>query len=327
LNAAGTIAKQVLVVDDDHLVREYLACLLTAAGYEVLSAKTGEAALESMEEAFTPIVIVDIHMPGLDGLEVCRAIRRRAYPGYVYIMLHSLKDTEEDILAGLDAGADDYLSKRTPKTQLVGRLRTAQRILSLEHSLKLALADRENMAMTDVLTGAHNRRYLLQQLARALDDAGSARGALSVLVLDFDHFSQVNDRFGHAVGDSALREVADRIQRNLRRSGDWYARLGGDEFAVILPQTDTAGAGAVAEKFRRAIGERPMQVGNRTLHMTVSIGISTLTTADRETMTGEMLLDRADRGLYQSKRAGRNQVTAYSKDSDSQQEDRVGFGT
>jgi two-component system, cell cycle response regulator len=313
LNVARTIAKQVLVVDDDHLVREYLARLLTAAGHEVLTAETGEAALESMQRAFTPIVIVDVNLPGLDGLEVCRAIRQLTYSGYVYIMLHSSKDTEEDILAGLDAGADDYLSKRAPKSQLVGRLLTAQRILSLEQSLKMALADRENTAMTDVLTGAYNRRYLLQHLGHELDGARRACNALSVLVLDFDHFSQVNDRFGHAAGDSALREVAHRIQRNLRRSCDWYARLGGDAFAVVLPQTDIVGASVAAEKFRSAIGEPPMKVGNRAIHMTVSIGASALETADHETMTAQMLLDRAEQGLYKSKRAGRNQVTAFGR--------------
>ncbi len=307
------LAKQVLVVDDDHLVREYLAHLLTAAGYEVLTAETGEAALESMQRLFTPIIIVDIQMPGLDGLRVCRAIRQHTYSGYVYIMLYSSKDTEEDILAGLDAGADDYLSKRTPKSQLVGRLRTAQRILSLEHSLKMAVADRENMAMTDVLTGAYNRRYLLQHLGHEMDVARRAQCALSVLVLDFDHFSQVNDRFGHAVGDSALREVAHRIRKDLRRSCDWYARLGGDEFVVVLPQTDIAGAGAVAEKLRGAIGAPPMKVGNRTLHMTVSIGVSALETADHGAMTAEMLLDKADQALYTSKKAGRNQVTAHAR--------------
>ncbi len=153
---AATKVTKVLLVDDDDLVLEQLERVVTAAGYEVVTARNGDAALLSMQQEFAPIVIADIDLPQSDGLALCRTIRRQSYSGYVYVMLLSSKDAEADILTGLDAGADDYVSKRTPTTQLVGRLRTAQRILALEHSLKRALADRERMAMTDVLTGAHN---------------------------------------------------------------------------------------------------------------------------------------------------------------------------
>jgi two-component system, cell cycle response regulator len=308
---AATKATKVLLVDDDNLVLDQLERLVTAAGYEVVTARNGDAALLSMQQEFAPIVIAEIDMPQMDGFALCRAIRRQSYSGYVYVILLSSKDAEGDMLTGLDAGADDYVSKRTPTSQLVGRLRTAQRILALEHSLKQALADRERMAMTDVLTGAHNRRYLLQHLSHELDCAQRLQGALSVLVFDVDHFSLVNDRHGHAAGDGVLKEVVRRIQQGLQRSCDWFARLGGDEFAVVLPQTDIAGASIVAEKLRRAVAATPIRFNTTKVRITISIGASELgAIAERDSTTAERLLELADQNLYKSKKSGRNRVTA-----------------
>ena len=131
---------KVLLVDDDQMVLDYLSLFVAAAGYEVVRATTGEAALASMQQDFAQIVILDISMPGMDGLDLCRAIRGQSHSGYVYIVLHTSRYTEEDILEGLNAGADDYLSKGTPNAQIVGRLGTARRILSHEHALKISLA-------------------------------------------------------------------------------------------------------------------------------------------------------------------------------------------
>jgi diguanylate cyclase (GGDEF)-like protein len=304
------VASRVLLVDDDELVRSYLGAVIAAEGYEVATAPDGAAALITMQSDFAPIVILDVNMPGMDGLDLCRAIRHQTYSGYVYVMLHTSKDAEADILAGLEAGADDYLSKRTPKSQLVGRLRTARRVLSLEHALKAALGEREQMAMTDVLTGACNRRYLLQQLTHELDRAKRWRSDVSVLVLDFDHFSHINDRYGHAAGDAALTELVKRIQACLRRNGDWCARLGGDEFVVVLPQTDLAGAGLMAEKLLSAVKGAPMPIGTEIIRMTASIGASALSAIhDRDSATPEMLIELADQCLYKSKKAGRGRAT------------------
>jgi two-component system, cell cycle response regulator len=304
------IGAKVLLVDDDEIVRNSLGRIIGAAGYDIATAPDAKTALLSMQRDFASIVILDVCMPGMDGFDLCRAIRKETYSGYVYLMLHTTKDTEADILAGLEAGADDYLSKSTPKSQLVGRLRTAQRILMLEHSLKTALGDREQMAMTDVLTGAFNRRYLLQHLSHELRRAHRSRSELSVLVLDFDNFSQVNNHFGHAAGDATLTELAKRIKTHLPRSGDWFARLGGDEFVVVLPHTDTAGAGILAEKLLRAVDATPLYTRAGPVRMTVSIGASGLSAiTDRDSATPETLLELADQCLYRSKRAGRNMAT------------------
>ena len=131
---------KVLLVDDDEIVLDYLSLFIGAAGYEVVRATNGQDALTSMQQDFAQIVMLDIGMPGMDGLELCRAIRRQTYPGYVYIVLHTSRVTDEDILEGLDAGADDYLGKGTPKAQIIKRLSTAQRILSYARTLQFSVA-------------------------------------------------------------------------------------------------------------------------------------------------------------------------------------------
>jgi sigma-B regulation protein RsbU (phosphoserine phosphatase) len=145
---------KVLLVDDDEIVLDYLSLFVTAAGYDVVKATNGEAALASMQQDFAQIVILDISMPGMDGLALCRAIRRQSYSGYVYIVLHTSRDTDEDIVEGLDAGADDYLCKGTSKAQIIRRLSTAQRILSYEHALKNSLERTEQVAKTDAPSAA-----------------------------------------------------------------------------------------------------------------------------------------------------------------------------
>jgi two-component system, cell cycle response regulator len=311
---AARVATKVLLVDDDEIVLDHLGKSIFAAGYQVLTAPDSGTALASMQNDFAPIIILDVNLPDMDGLALCRAIRRQQYPGYTYLMLHSVKDTEDDILAGLNAGADDYISKRASRSQLISRLRTARRILSLEYSLRASLENREREARTDDLTGAYNRRYLFQQLTQELATAQSSQGELSVLVLDFDHFSEVNDRYGHAAGDSVLKEVVKRILKSLRRNDDWCARLGGDEFAVVMPCTDIAGATLMAEKLRNVIQETPIRTSTGIVRMTVSIGASCLgPIANRDSTTAEAMLDLADQSLYKSKDAGRNRVTVLNR--------------
>jgi diguanylate cyclase (GGDEF)-like protein len=306
------IALRVLVVDDDELMLERLRSLVTTAGYDVVTARSGEQALIEMQREFAPIVILDRNMPGgMDGLAVCRAIRRAThYPGYVYIVLCTAHDSEEEILSGLDAGADDYLSKRVSGAQLVARLACARRILSLEHSLKQAIEERRHMAMTDALTGAHNRRYFMSHMGRELKRSRRFGGDLALAVFDIDHFKHINDRFGHAAGDRVLVEFVRRAQQCLPREFDWCARLGGEEFAVVLPQTDLAGAVVVADKIRYSLASVPVASETGGIECTVSAGITGLASfVDRGAVTVEQILSRADDCLYTSKNSGRDRVT------------------
>jgi diguanylate cyclase (GGDEF)-like protein len=311
LKEAVAVAPKVLIVDDDPLVCERLRSLVLAAGFEARAVSSGAAALASLHKDFSPIVISDRMMPDMDGLTLCRTIRNEQFAGYVYVLLLTMQDAEQDILAGLDAGADDYLSKRVSSAQLIARLRTAQRILTLEHSLRMVVDEKSRLATTDTLTGASNRRYFTRHFSRELKRVQRYGGALSMLMLDIDHFKQVNDRFGHAVGDEVLQEFSKRIAAGLPRESDWFARMGGEEFVVVLPQTALAGALIVAEKLRVSIASAPMKTLAGAINVTASIGISSLESLAAQKMppTLDNMLDLADRCLYDSKAAGRNRVT------------------
>jgi two-component system, cell cycle response regulator len=311
IQPALMIAPRVLLVDDDEIVIERLRDLISGAGYEVMSATSGAAALALLQREFAPIVILDLNMPGMDGLELCRQIRAGPhYPGYVYIMLCTAHDSEDEILAGLNAGADDYLSKRASGTHLLARLATARRIISLEHSLKVVIAERRQMALSDALTGAHNRRYFMTNMRREMKRSRRGGHDLALLIIDIDHFKKINDRFGHAGGDAVLVEFVRRTRDALTREEDWCARLGGEEFAVVLPKTDLAGAEVVAERIRRAVSAEPFATATGDIAASVSVGVSNISVfADRGAAELEQLLHRADDCLYFSKNHGRDRVT------------------
>jgi two-component system cell cycle response regulator len=303
-------APTVLIVDDDDLVLARLQDLVTAAGYAVRTAATGLEALTLLEESAASIVITDLSMPDMNGLELCRRIREHVWPGYVYIVLLTVKDEEKDILAGLDAGADDYMSKRTSAAQFTARLRTARRVLALEYSLKSALEKKRRVAMTDALTGAYNRRYFTRHLSRETKRALRFGGKLSLLLLDVDHFKRVNDSYGHGGGDIVLKRLTREISKYLRRDTDWCARIGGEEFALVLEGTTLADAFRRAEKVRRAIENTSIETPKGAVRITVSIGISGLEEfTNRQSATAQGLLERADNNLYASKARGRNCVT------------------
>jgi two-component system cell cycle response regulator len=308
LSMSDGASPRVLIVDDDELLLEQLRDLVVAAGFEVDTAPDGASALRTLETQFSAIVIMDRKMPGMDGLALCRAIRHQQWPGYIYILLLTAQDAEADILAGLDAGADDYLGKRTSRAQLVARLRTAKRILTLEHSLKQAVAEKHRLSMTDPLTGAANRRYFLKHLTREIKRVHRSQTPLALLSLDIDHFKRINDRYGHAAGDAVLSEFVQRINRGLRRGTDWCARLGGEEFAVILADTSGAGAQLVAEQIRAAVAQHAMVTEAGRIPITVSIGIASWERGEAPPVL-ETLMQQADQALYASKTHGRNRVT------------------
>jgi two-component system cell cycle response regulator len=303
-------ARAVLLVDDDELVLAHMAELVQAAGFDVHTAGDGATALAYLEQQFTPIVITDRNMPAMDGLELCRAIRQQSWPGYIYILLLTVHDGESDILAGLEAGADDYLSKRASPAQLVARLHTAQRILGLEQALKVELEEKRRQSLTDPLTGTNNRRYFERQLHKDFKRAQRGGGPLSLLMLDIDHFKRINDQYGHAAGDAVLQELVLRIRQSLTRETDWCARIGGEEFVIVLADTPLTGAAQVAERLRQAIAGVPVVTNAGTIAVTASIGVVDFQpTSGRESVSVESLVRDLDANMYLSKQNGRNRVT------------------
>jgi two-component system, cell cycle response regulator len=303
-------ARAVLLVDDDELVLAHMAELVQAAGFDVHTACDGATALAHLEQHFTPIVITDRNMPAMDGLELCRAVRQQSWPGYIYILLLTVHDGESDILAGLEAGADDYLSKRTSPAHLVARLHTAQRILGLEQALKVELEEKRRQSLTDPLTGTNNRRYFERQLHKDFKRAQRGGGPMSLLMLDIDHFKNINDRYGHAAGDAVLQELVLRIRQSLTRETDWCARIGGEEFVIVLADTPLTGAAQVAERLRQAIAGVPVVTNAGTIAVTASIGVVDFQPASgRESVSLEALVRDLDANMYLSKQNGRNRVT------------------
>jgi two-component system, cell cycle response regulator len=300
----------VLIVDDDELVLARLTQLVSAVGYRVHTASNGLAALQLLQTCAASVVVTDLSMPGMNGFELCHQIRKQVWPGYVYVVMLTARDEEKDIIAGLEAGADDYISKRSTAAEFIARLRTAERVLELEYSLKDALAKKRQLAMTDPLTGIYNRRYFMRHFDRELKRAQRYEGTVSLLLLDIDNFKGVNDTYGHGIGDVVLKRFTRQTSKCLQRATDWCARIGGEEFAVVLEGTTLTDARACAEKVRRAIASSPIETSAGAIHITVSIGVSGLEAIpDRRSATVEALLQHADSNLYASKANGRNQVT------------------
>jgi two-component system cell cycle response regulator len=304
-------APTVLVVDDDQLVLAHLRTVVEADGYQVLTALGGAEALEKLDRFPISIVVTDLNMPAMDGLDLCRRIRARPSQAYIYIFLLTVRGDEKDVLAGFEAGADDYLSKRSSAALFSARLRTAKRVLALEYSLRDALDKKRQLVMSDPLTGVYNLRYLIKHVSRELKRSERFGGSLSLLLLDIDRFKDINDKCGHAVGDFVLKKLTRLITQCLRRETEWCARLGGDEFAVVLEGSKISEARTCAEKLRQATELMYVDTPLGPLHVILSIGVTSFEgNAKRDPETVQSLLERADANLYTSKAGGRNRVSA-----------------
>jgi two-component system cell cycle response regulator len=302
---------RVLIVDDDDIVRAQLSSVLKKAGYDVQVAASGEDALNCLDTSQCQIVLTDWQMPGMDGLALCRKVRLEHVEGYVYVMMLTVRESKQDMLMSLAAGADDYLVKGSSIEEILARMEVARRITHLEYSLRLSNRENRRLSVTDPLTATNNRRYLMKYLPRELARARRYSRPLSVMCCDIDGFKQVNDRLGHAAGDYVLKEFVSRATKCIRETSDWLARTGGDEFVIVMPETDLAGANFAAQKLRRVLTTPPLFIRERPLKMTVSIGVAALE-ADRK-MADKTALDlllEADQGLYASKLSGKATMSA-----------------
>jgi diguanylate cyclase (GGDEF)-like protein len=285
----------------------------------VVAAANGRQAFEIFRETFFPMVLTDWMMPEMDGIALCRAIRNHASPGYVYIVFLTAKDSRDDIIAGLEAGADDYLTKPFHPTELMARLTTGKRILELERSLKMANEEIRILSITDHLTGCFNRGYMTSHLPEELNRASRYGHPLSLIMCDIDRFKNVNDSRGHLAGDSVLRLVVDFIHEALRKDIDWAVRYGGEEFLIVLPETDREGAWAVAERLRQEMATKPIDIGDQEIAITASFGLASFDPGMDKKPSAEALIREADQYLYQAKKEGRNKVNGRVKDNEQRQ--------
>jgi len=312
LRALPTVSSpMILLADDDPGARVLMTRLLKRAGYEVEAVENGAEALERMAHRYYPILITDWEMPQMDGIVLCRTVRALQLDGYVYTLLLTARDAKEHIIAGLEAGADDYLVKPVHEPELIARLNGGRRILDLERSLRAANERNRLMSITDALTGAFNRRYLMDQLPREVERARRYAYPIAVLMCDIDHFKRLNDECGHAAGDEVLEQFTSRVQRSIRLNSDWMARYGGEEFIVVLPETGRDGALNVAEKIRALVSDSPYLTRAGSVTVTASFGVAATGSQGPElSLRAEHLLRAADECLYRSKESGRNQCQA-----------------
>jgi two-component system cell cycle response regulator len=297
----------ILLAEDDPVTRMLMTRFLKNAGYEVDAVANGSEALDKMTKRYYPMLVTDWEMPEMDGIALCKAVRNMQLDGYVYALLLTARDAKEHVITGLEAGADDYLVKPVHEPELIARLNAGRRILALEHSLRVANQRNRILSITDALTGAYNRRYLMEQLPREFERCRRYAYPLSVLMCDLDHFKQVNDLRGHAAGDDVLQQFASRAQKLIRTYSDWIARYGGEEFLIVLPETAHAEGIVVAEKIRNLVTLTPFATRGGDVTVTASFGVaSTSVNGPDLALKVESLIRTADECLYKSKVAGRN---------------------
>jgi diguanylate cyclase (GGDEF)-like protein len=297
---------KILVAEDDMLSRMMLEKSLERAGYEVIAVNNGARALAALNTDDPPrLALLDWVMPEKDGAEVCREVRRRRNQTYTYLILLSSKESKQDIVQGLEAGADDYLTKPYDDEELKARLRAGERILELEDRLVEARESMRFQATHDPLTSLWNRGVIEELLVREIHRSRREKSCTVVMLCDVDHFKQVNDRHGHDAGDDVLRELARRLQHSVR-SYDMVGRFGGEEFLVILNRCDPASAATRAENLRAIVAKRPFHTHSKSLEVTISIGLALSNEFVDKSV--EEILRGVDAALYAAKSAGRNCV-------------------
>jgi two-component system, cell cycle response regulator len=298
---------RILIADDEDGTRLKLETLLEKLGYEVVVARDGTEAWELLQRDDAPaLALLDWLMPGLDGVEVCRRVRRSGRLTYVYIVMLTVKGQKQDLVAGMEAGADDYLSKPFDVEELRVRLHAGERILALQEELRA-------QATHDDLTGVLNRGTVLEILQRELALVARKSVPVAIILADLDDFKQVNDKHGHAIGDTVLREAARRLATPMRPY-DAIGRYGGEEFLIVLPGCGLNSALLVAERVRGSVGGRPITTPAGNVAMTVSLGVSAVEKAPPR--LADELIQAADEALYRAKRAGRNRVEHASSPDD-----------
>ena len=301
---------KILIADDSLVSRHLLEATLRKWGYEVQVACDGAEALQLLERPGSPsLVILDWMMPGMTGVEVCRQIRQRGSEPYTYVLLLTSKSQKEDLIEGMDAGADDYITKPFDQNELQVRLRAGTRLVDLQSQLLAAREALREQAERDSLTLLWNRSFILKQLTRELSRSSREARPLGIVIVDLDHFKNINDTHGHLAGDAVLREAARRMQSSVRQY-DSIGRYGGEEFLILFPGCSEVDAFSQADRLRKQISQNEMKFDDSAIRVTASFGVTTATPG--EEWNPETLIRRADEALYLAKKSGRNRVEMLS---------------
>src|SRR5437773_9016484 len=247
-----TEATKVLLVDDDPAMLRLLSKWLESDGYQVLRAADGRTAMEIIETERPRLLVTDWEMPNVNGLELCRWVRSQNFGHYLYTVILTVRTESEDMLKGIDAGADDFLKKPIDRNELVARIRAGSRVMELEQRLSL-------LANTDAMTGLSTRRVLFDNFKREWARAERYHTQLSCVMIDIDYFKRINDNYGHQAGDEVLRQLGQLLGAGVRTS-DFVGRYGGEEFCVVLPETCEEQAIVWADRMRARIAQQRIVV-------------------------------------------------------------------
>jgi diguanylate cyclase (GGDEF)-like protein len=297
---------RILIAEDEITFRHMLKTFLTKWGYQVVVVSNGLEAWEVLQGKDRPrLALLDWMMPNMDGVEICRAVREKKPDPYIYLLLLTSRDQKQDVVEGIEAGADDYLIKPFDPQELRARIHAGERIIELEDRLIRVQEALRELATHDSLTGLLNRRACLDSLLAELNRGCRTGNPVCIVMADIDHFKRINDAHGHQTGDEVLCEVARRMQSSLRRY-DTIGRFGGEEFLLVLPECGLEEGVKLAERICHLIRSEPVKAKNIPIEVSISLGVAVanqLAPADLEALLGS-----ADAALYRAKEAGRNRV-------------------
>ncbi len=313
--AYNSKTKTILVVDDVPVNVHLLKTYLSAEGYNIISAKDGEEAIEQVRNNQVDLILLDVMMPKINGYEVCRIVKSNRQTEFIPVILVTALNELEDKVKGMEAGADDFITKPFNKLELLVRVRSLLRIKYLNDALnekvielQKAKEELRQLAITDGLTGLYNYRYFKEQLLQELNRARRHHSHVSLFMIDIDHFKHYNDQHGHPAGDQVLKTIARLLKENVRNI-DLAARYGGEEFTLVLMETKKSDAKIVAEKIRKLIEEHSFNYEEFQPNgkITISAGVATFPEDGKDF---DELVAVADQRLYRAKQAGRNRVCA-----------------
>jgi len=309
---------KVLLAEDSKTNQILIRAYIEEAGHEIVIVKDGQEAVDHFSHDRPDLVLMDVIMPVKDGIEAAQEIRTLCEQDndWVPIIFLSAMTESKDIVRAIDAGGDDYLTKPVEAVVLNAKLRAMQRIADMRQQLQQANRELLRMTVRDGLTGIANRRHFDEIISKEVKRAIRTESTLSLVMCDIDYFKPYNDNYGHQSGDDCLKYVARTMARVSKRPGDLVARYGGEEFAIVLPETDVAGAQAVAENVRSAIDELNLthSYSGVSDHITISCGVAAISSnkGDDVAVIVKQLIKMADKGLYQAKDQGRNKVAVIS---------------
>lgn len=306
----------ILIVDDLDDNLEILGSLLTFDGYEVQTARDGEEALKRVRDSRPDLILMDVLMPGMSGFELCERLKsRESTKDIPVIFVSSMSDIDSKI-NGFKVGGVDYINKPYQHAEIVVRVNTHLTMLRLRQHLEKQNAELERLANTDYLTNLYNRRSFFHVAEEEYKDAMRNGDPISITLIDLDYFKQVNDTYGHLVGDRVLVHIAKLIRMH-SRIRDVAARYGGEEFIILHPSIDKQDAYLIVDRIRKGVAETPFVLDGKKIDVTLSAGV-----VDTHMRTGctqfDDMLKLADRALYRAKDAGRNQVVLFNEQVEKQ---------